>query len=156
MLHALRNLRSDVSCARWARTFSPQTAPAATERDACVSCHLSSSLTIPKEGIHFLPLRPRAAGLRRKTFWGSSHTPPLVRIATGMPLRAGAAWDCAVLAGKIHIWCNSLLCKLSKQLDTSHVGLVEPDLLAPHRALPFFIFESTTNLMLIYTNSIIA
>lgn len=92
-----RDPRSDVFCAGWARTFSasPQTAPVATGSDASVSCHLSSSLAIPKKGVRSLPPRPRPADgvSRRMTFWGWSYTPPLFRIPTGMALRAGAAWD---------------------------------------------------------------
>lgn len=97
-LHALRTLLRCFLCrmsTNIRHSPSPPTSPVASERDACVSCHLSSSLIIPKKGCRFLPLRPRPAGLRRKTFWGSSHTPPLFRIAAGMPLRAAAAWDCA-------------------------------------------------------------
>lgn len=125
-------------------------------RAGCM-CQLSSFLKSHDSGFCSLPPRSRPAGLRRKTFWGSSHTPPLVHIATGMLLMVGAAWDCVVasLAGKIHIWCYTLLCKLSKQLDTSHVGLGEPNPLAPHQALPCFISKPTKNLTLIYINSII-
>lgn len=159
--HAARppDQRSDVLRAGWARTFSSVwVLRQHQERDACVSCHLSSSLVIPRKRI----LIPPSLGLVQQ-IWGerhsgARHTPrPSFASLLECCWGAGAAWDGAMasLAGKMHIWCYSLLCKLSKQLDTSHVGSVEPNPLAPHQALPFFISKSTKSLMLIHSNSII-
>lgn len=161
--HAARppDQRSDLLCAGGAPTFSSvRVLRQHQERmTACVSCHPSSSLMIPP------PKKDSASSLLGlvQRIWGERHSgarhTPRRSFASLLECRwgAGAAWDGAVasLAGKkMHIWCYSLLCKLSKQLDASHVGWVEPNPLAPQLS-PSSFLNLQKNLMLIHNNSII-